>query len=673
LRAQIGLSFLATLSLVACQLQGSNLVHKPTKALESQAPTVAATSGTGGSGTAIAKGPVTVDVLLPPAGGSTPLAGTIHIDASYIVATGGGNIVAAGGGNIVAAGGGNIVAAGGGNIVAAGGGNIIGINGGNIIASGGGNIVAAGGGNLIPSGASGITATQGGSIVATGGGNIVAAGGGNIVAAGGGNIVAAGGGNIVAAGGGNFGLLAALPLDARVTSVAPPTVPLGTILPGVGLLVSAVSLKTHQYVPVGTNAKGQPVYVVYSNANGEYKLFLPKAEEGNVLVVATVPRSGDERLAYNTFTPLGNTATGVDVDEDTVVATRLVRFAFTERMIQILTATDLTQTISYISSQQNGLGSQTPGSPLTALLTIVVTKYSQAARAFGVPSGPEAAHNPAVRELAQLITDYGLGSLDYPSLQMTEAYAPDWAKAGGPPEQAYEALGKSLKALRLATLARQIALGGKDVHIPVSVVTTPDVDHSCTTLVRVPVSKATDFGDYLVKFFLATNKLDTISNTRRFYQALVPQPIYLKSGDRYLGEPGTLPNQIDEHFNTVLDSGRVPLAEAYDQDHHLLLDPSVYVESGKTYHHDMRIEAASYAILGAQLLHYQQDDLFERVKVRMKDYCDHHSFGQPVATPDPNAPADCVPTATPVPQPSVIPSPLRTAPPSALPSAPLGP
>jgi putative Ig domain-containing protein len=121
---------------------------------------------------------------------------SLAINATGIVAQGGGNIVAQGGGNLVKAGGGTIVAQGGGNIVAQGGGNIVAQGGGNIVAQGAGNIVAQGGGNVAVKQGSCLIGPDGAGIVAQGGGNIVAQGAGNIVAQGGGNIVAQGGGNI---------------------------------------------------------------------------------------------------------------------------------------------------------------------------------------------------------------------------------------------------------------------------------------------------------------------------------------------------------------------------------------------------------------------------------------------------------------------------------------------
>jgi hypothetical protein len=321
-----------------------------------------------------------VQKLLPPQNANTVITGTVVVDANYLVSTGagtiiaqgGGNIVAAGGGNIIAQGGGNIIAQGGGNIIAQGGGNIIAQGGGNIIAQGGGNIIAQGGGNVIPGAAAGIDATQGGAIIASGGGNIVAAGGGNIVAAGGGNIVAAGGGNIVAAGGGNiiaqgggnaiapggggyellnrsgFGVLADAQASTSANASTAPIAgnlaanPLGTVLSATGMLVSAVSLRTHKYVPLGVNKDGKPVYAVYSNASGSYKVYVPQTEVQNILLVANPPGLQDERTIYNVVsTPtLPDT---VAVDEDSALVGRYLRRIAREQINFMLTDPSLAQ------------------------------------------------------------------------------------------------------------------------------------------------------------------------------------------------------------------------------------------------------------------------------------------------------------------------------------------
>jgi hypothetical protein len=76
---------------------------------------------------------------------SIALTGQVKMDASFVVASGGGNVVAAGGGNVIAAGGGNLIMVGG-QVIAAGGGNVVASGGGNVVAPGGGNYRLAGAG-----------------------------------------------------------------------------------------------------------------------------------------------------------------------------------------------------------------------------------------------------------------------------------------------------------------------------------------------------------------------------------------------------------------------------------------------------------------------------------------------------------------------------------------------
>jgi len=178
-------------------------------------------------------------------GGNLALSATV---ATYVIASGGGNVIASGGGNVIAPGGGNVIASGGGNLVtlgdmaqviASGGGNLsplqmamlmsdvktglIATHGGNVIASGGGNLAQVGA-YVIASGGGKVIASGGGNLIATGGGNlsarqqirqmaaqffsgsgagVIASGGGNVIASGGGNVIASGGGNVIASGGGN--------------------------------------------------------------------------------------------------------------------------------------------------------------------------------------------------------------------------------------------------------------------------------------------------------------------------------------------------------------------------------------------------------------------------------------------------------------------------------------
>ncbi|MDB5099873.1 MAG: hypothetical protein JWM80_4294 [Cyanobacteria bacterium RYN_339] len=272
------------LALAACRVDAG-----PPRVAASKAP-LAASAVPSPHASAKATGPA---MLLKPADrAATTLQGAIAVEAGYIVAQGGGNIVAQGGGNILAAG--KLITNDGGSLITNDGGSLITNDDGSIVAQLGGNIVAQGGGNV----------AAGAGLIATDGVTIVAQGGGNIVAQGGGNTVAQGGGNIVAQGGGNYHLAAA-------ASTA--------LLPAAGMAVGAYSITQGQYVPVGVDAKGAPVYTVYSNLQGGYELYVP-ADAGSVMVVANVPGARDHRMAFNLINGAGDR-----LDEDTAMVTKLLR------------------------------------------------------------------------------------------------------------------------------------------------------------------------------------------------------------------------------------------------------------------------------------------------------------------------------------------------------------
>jgi hypothetical protein len=507
-RASIGCLLAGTLVLVACQAPGASGQRKPARPAESTALNTASLKPGTSNGTMV------VDLLAAPKTPTTALTGTVQIDASYLVASSAGTIIAQGGGNIVAAGGGNVIGINGGNIVAAGGGNIVAAGGGNIIAQGGGNIVAAGGGNVIPGNASGLTPTQGGALVAASSGNIVAAGGGNIVAAGGGNIVAAGGGNIVAAGGGNYSLLAEV-AASLVPSVAPSPIKVkpGTILAGAGMLVSAVSLTNHKYVPVGVNASGQPVYVVYSNAKGEYKLYLPKEEVGNVLIVTNVPGTQDTRVVYNVLTSLAKAQT-VSIDEDTALAGRFLHRAFEQRLQQILQADDQ-QLVNTTARIARGLPDV-----LKQPLTDFTLRFNNEARKYGI----SAATDPTLaRDLAQFITDGVLAQMDdltTLNLEPSNYDIADSPRLAGPEEPALPALGQCLKTLREACGQEKFSANHwayfKDPKFAFAF--QDDCDQPMPTAFEVKM--ATDPGNYLVEHFLTKNVRNEIYNTDVAFKAL---------------------------------------------------------------------------------------------------------------------------------------------------------
>ncbi len=364
MRRLLGAAACAVLALNACQPTPTTAKGSPDR--KRATPVAPASDANAPAGRPNAP----IQLLARPAGATAPLAGTIALDASYLVKAAGGAIVAAGGLNMVAAGGLNLVAAGAGNVLPTGGSNVLPTGGSNALPTGGSNVLPTGGSNVLPTGGSNLLANRGGQIVAAGGGNIVAAGGGNLlgaytggklvaaldatgnmvaagagnllgsyaggqlVAAGAGNMVAAGAGNMVAAGGGNVlptgggNLFTAPRFTLRQAAAAASEV--GLQMPAAGVLVSVVSLRSGRYLPLGVDADGQPVYAVYSNLLGGYEVWLPAAEQGNVAVVVSAA-AADPRLNYNLVTE-ADQAKVAPLDETTALATRYLRRALTGRM-----------------------------------------------------------------------------------------------------------------------------------------------------------------------------------------------------------------------------------------------------------------------------------------------------------------------------------------------------
>ncbi|MDB5097724.1 MAG: hypothetical protein JWM80_2145 [Cyanobacteria bacterium RYN_339] len=121
-------------------------------------------------------------------------------------------------------------------------------------------------------------------LLSNNGGNIISDNGAGLLSNNGGNIISDNGGGLTAKV--KFGLLAA----------AQPA--LGLQLPIAGMAIAVVGLGDGQLLPLGVDATGKPAYVVYTDAKGHYKLYLPEGQARNVTVVAAVPDSADPRLAY---------------------------------------------------------------------------------------------------------------------------------------------------------------------------------------------------------------------------------------------------------------------------------------------------------------------------------------------------------------------------------------
>jgi hypothetical protein len=327
-------SFVALNLLVACHIDTVGASH-PVKAANpgntaSNAPVVSARAPAGPS-------------FLLANSGSTKLAGSLALDARYLVASGG-TVVTRNGTSIVLAGRGNAIAPAGGTVISNDGGTVISNDGGTLITNDGGSLITNDGGSLITNDGGGIIAQGGGNVVAASaagkanvsdnGSSIIAQGGGNIIAQGGGNIIAQGGGNIIAQGGGNAVTRAASGVGAggvgsyRLASV--PAIPPGTMLPAAGMLVSVVDLASNQYLSLGKDKGGKNVYAIYTNAKGGYEVYLPKSASQHVLVVASQPGSSDGRLTYNLITAPGGQAPVLD--EYSSLVTRYVRVSMSRRL-----------------------------------------------------------------------------------------------------------------------------------------------------------------------------------------------------------------------------------------------------------------------------------------------------------------------------------------------------
>ncbi len=399
--------YLTSLALLlsACQVGGAGLPSPR----GSKAPAKSASArpspqapGAGLNSAAIAASP-NLDLLKAPEGATERLTGTLRVDAAYMVAAGAGNVLSHNGAQIVAAGAGNMVAAGAGNMVAAGAGNM----------------------------------------VAAGAGNIVAAGGGNIVAAGGLNLVAAGAGNMVAAGGGNYTLPdAAVPsprfaiAQAAASPAAVPVIKAGVQLPAAGMLISIVSLATRKYLPMGVNAQGEPVYSVYSNAQGGYEAFVAPGEEQNLLVVANVPGQPDSRLIYNTFADRVDERQR-DVDEDTAVGARYLRRCFTGRLTEILMETDIDRMVSIATNDPNLNDLVKP------LIAPMFERFRTLAQAKGLGPG---ADKRVVQAFAREVVDATLSNMKLTEIEIDPLTARLWK--GPPNTKALPILGKIMITLR---------------------------------------------------------------------------------------------------------------------------------------------------------------------------------------------------------------------------------
>lgn len=289
-----------TLLLAACQSKGL-----PT-ARAGKTRTVAAASQS-----AAPKQPAattTSAYLQAPAASTSPLSGIVTVDAAYLQAQG--NAVPVGG----------VVAVGNGLVGKVKGADVLSDAGLGLISEHGGALIANNGGGLVSDAGLGIVANDSDN-VASDGVNLLAAG---VIANNAGNLIANNAGNLLSDHGSGIVANNAAGLIGK-TKYRLAQVTADGLTPAAGMVVSLYSLDRHGYVPVGRDAAGQDVYSVYSDDQGAYKLYMPPGDTGAVMVVATVPGSGDYRQTYNAIP-------GHDVTEDTALVTKLARLAFAQRL-----------------------------------------------------------------------------------------------------------------------------------------------------------------------------------------------------------------------------------------------------------------------------------------------------------------------------------------------------
>lgn len=255
-------------------------------------------------------------LLQKPAGSFSTLAGTLTVDASYVVAAKEGNLVANNGGNVLAAGGGLLSDSGGGLV-----GKVKGAVG--LVSNGGGGVVALASGNIIANNGSGIISEHGGGLLSDHGAGLLSDAGGNLVANNGGNIVANNGGGLVG--------------KTKLHTLAVDIPAYGQQVIAAGMQLQAIDMTTGRALELGRDAKKQPVYAVYTNLAGGYEIYLPTGLQTNVRLYAVIPGHDDPRGHYSAITPPSATSP-LALDEDIAGVTRLFREAMHEKFNTLLQA-----------------------------------------------------------------------------------------------------------------------------------------------------------------------------------------------------------------------------------------------------------------------------------------------------------------------------------------------
>lgn len=258
------------------------------------------------------------NLLVTQGTGKTTLSGIVSLDPSYLELAHAGQLISQDGGGLVAAGNVKLISQDGGGVISNDGSTLISQDGSSLISQDGGGIVARSSGNVV------VPA----SLISQDGGSVISNDGSTLISQDGGGLISQDGGGIVAQGGGNLAGHASYQLQDTGAGA-------GNLIPAAGMVLWVQSLETGEKLPLGVDAKGQPVYAIYTNLKGGFTLTLPGNVGTHVDVRAFVPGKGDVRLRYDQFASSAS-ADGVAVNDDTAMVSEFMRNALGASLLPVV-------------------------------------------------------------------------------------------------------------------------------------------------------------------------------------------------------------------------------------------------------------------------------------------------------------------------------------------------
>ncbi len=467
-------------SAVPTRTGGAPARKSPAAARPSQAPG-------GQPAAAVADGP---DVLRKPTRASLELSGRIALDARYAVGTG-----------LISDRGGAVVANNGGGIISDQGAGVLSVNGAQLLSNNAGNLVSRNAAGIVSHNGAGLTAKvkfisdQGGGIVANNGGGFISDQGGGIVSNNSGGLVSNNGPSRTSLSSGAFlrpgdrggavvkpydlqGLLAGLVPTRRLAAAGGlphQAFPVG------GMLVGVISLADGAYLPLGVDREGKPIYAVFTDAEGGFKVHLPAGLAKNVLVVSSVPGTSDPRLAVD-LVASGVSAGGLVVDDASTVATTYLRQSIVARLEEAMDPDPCRPAPTGDSLSRGGFA-------LTAL-----TYQDVFGAAF------KALPRPARQRVMARFTDAAIGLTDLATVTINPSYA-----------EASTATGLAMPVLR-RVLAEMEAAVAKHLEAsptyfddkPYVLIANRERGSGPPYVIRKPA----DFSEFVVRAYLATSDLE---------------------------------------------------------------------------------------------------------------------------------------------------------------------